>query len=30
MNEFRANPYFNLFLPAIDANDIQELYYGKK
>ena len=30
MNEFRANPYFNLIVPAIDANANQELYCGKR
>ena len=30
MNEFRANPYFNLIVPAIDTNANQELYCGKK
>ena len=30
MNEFKANPYFNLIVPAIDANTNQEFYCGKK
>ena len=30
MNEFRANPYFNLIVPSIYAISNQELYCGKK